>query len=116
MTDESSIDPFLEQLCEGYSETEVAEIKQYVQEWDAATYIYISVSHNILDHACRKELEPLKYLRKAHNFNKRGARRVPKTGFRQDGSAVYRRGSEFLIVRIDRFGVEKIVTYGVNDD
>ncbi|MGF1673280.1 MAG: hypothetical protein ACFCUV_06255 [Rivularia sp. (in: cyanobacteria)] len=111
MTDESSIDPFLEQLCEGYSETEVAEIKQYINEWDAATYI--SISHNILDHALRKEFEPLKYLRKAHNFNKKGAIRVPKNGFRQDGSAVYR---EFLIVRIDRFSTEKIVTYGVNDD
>jgi hypothetical protein len=114
MPDDPSVDPFLERLCEGYSEAEVAEIKQYVNDWDASTYT--SVAHSILDHALRKEFEPLKYLRKADNFNKKGAIRVPKTGFRQDGSAVYRKGSEFLIVRIDRFGVEKIVTYGVNDD
>jgi hypothetical protein len=28
----------------------------------------------------------------------------------------YRKGNEFLIVRPDRFGIEKIVTYGVNLD
>ena len=55
-------------------------------------------------------------LRKAHSFNKKRAVRVPKTGYRQDGSAVYRKGNEYLIVRSDNFGVEKIVTYGVNDD
>ncbi len=64
----------------------------------------------------RKEYDRLKYLRKAHNFSKRNATRVPKAGFRSDGSAVYRKGLEYLIVRLDRFGVEKIVTYGVNDD
>jgi hypothetical protein len=74
------------------------------------------VAQSILDHASRKEFDPLRYLRKAHNFNKKGAVRVPKTGYRRDGSAVYRKGNEYLIVRPDRFGVEKIVTYGVNDD
>jgi hypothetical protein len=77
---------------------------------------YISVAQNILDHASRKEFDPLRYLRKAHNFNQRGAVRVPKTGYCRDGSAVYRKGNEYLIIRPDRFGVEKIVTYGVNDD
>ncbi|WP_315787393.1 hypothetical protein [Fischerella sp. JS2] len=72
--------------------------------------------HNILDHAARKEIELLKLLRKVHNFNKKAALRVPKTGYRQDGSAVYRKGNEYLIVRPDKFGIEKIVTYGVNDD
>ena len=114
MPDESPVDPFLAQLCEGYSKAEVAEIEQYIAEWDASTYI--SVAHSILDHASRKEFDPLRYLRKAHNFNKKGAVRVPKTGYRRDGSAVYRKGNEYLIVRPDRFGVEKIVTYGVNDD
>jgi hypothetical protein len=74
------------------------------------------LKHNILDHTSRKQFDPLKYLRKAHNFNKKGAIRIPKTGYRQDASAVYRKGSEYLIVRIDKFGAEKIVTYGVNDD
>jgi hypothetical protein len=114
MQDDPPIDPFLAQLCEGYTETEVAEIEQYIAEWDASTYI--SVTQSILDHASRKQFDPLRYLRKAHNFNKKGAVRVPKTGYRRDGSAVYRKGNEYLIVRPDRFGVEKIVTYGVNDD
>jgi hypothetical protein len=114
MPDESPVDPFLAQLCEGYSKAEVAEIEQYIAEWDASTYI--SVAQSILDHASRKEFDPLRYLRKAHNFHKKGAVRVPKTGYRRDGSAVYRKGNEYLIVRPNRFGVEKIVTYGVNDD
>jgi hypothetical protein len=41
---------------------------------------------------------------------------VPKRGYRSDGTAVYRQGNEYLIVRLDRFGSEKTVTYGVNDD
>ena len=114
MQDDPPIDPFLAQLCEGHTEAEVAEIEQYIAEWDASTYI--SVAQSILDHASRKEFDPLRYLRKAHNFNKKGAVRVPKTGYRRDGSAVYRKGYEYLIVRPDRFAVEKIVTYGVNDD
>jgi hypothetical protein len=114
MTDESLVDPFLQRLCSGYTEAEVAEIQQYLTEWDASTYM--SVAHSILDHASRKEFDPLKYLRKAHNFNKKGAIRVPKIGYRRDASAVYRKGSEYMIVRTDKFGVEKIVTYGVNDD
>jgi hypothetical protein len=31
-------------------------------------------------------------------------------------SAVYRQGNEYLIVRLDQFNSEKIVTYGINDD
>jgi hypothetical protein len=107
-------DPFFVQLCEGYTEAEVAELRQYMTEWDASTYI--SVAQSILDHANRKEFDPLKYLRKAYNFNKKRAVRIPKIGYRQDGSAVYRKENEYLIVRPDNFGIEKIVTYGVNDD
>ncbi|WP_017653337.1 hypothetical protein [Fortiea contorta] len=114
MPDETPLDPFIAQLCEGYTEAEAAEINQYLAEWDASTYI--SVAQSILDHASRKEFEPLKYLRKAHSFNTKRAVRVPKTGYRQDGSAIYRKGNEYLIVRPNNFGVEKIVTYGVNDD
>ncbi|MDB9449986.1 hypothetical protein [Dolichospermum circinale] len=111
---EPILDPFLIQLLEGYTLTEVAEIEKYMTEWDAATYS--SVAQSILDHAARKQTDPLKYLRKAYNFNKRGAVRVPKTGYRGDSSAVYRKGNEYLIVRPDKYGSEKIVTYGVNDD
>ncbi|MEQ9483672.1 hypothetical protein [Coleofasciculus sp. F4-SAH-05] len=112
--DESISDPFWENLLEGYTEAEAAEIQQYLNEWDASTYI--SVAQSILDHADRKGLEPLKFLRKAHNFNQKGAIRIPKTGYRWDASAVYRKGNEYLIVRPDQFGTEKIVTYGVNDE
>jgi hypothetical protein len=114
MSDEQLDDPFFSQLCEGYTEVEISEIQQYVAEWTAG--IYASVAHNILDHAARKPVNPLRYLRKAHNFNQKRAKRVPKTGYRADGSAIYRQGNEYLIVRLDRFGSEKIVTYGVNDD
>lgn len=114
MPDEPTIDPFFVQLCKGYTEVEIAEIETYINNWDAATYI--SVAQNILDHATRKEFDPITYLRKAHNFNKKKAVRVPKSGYRSDGSAVYRKGNEYLIVRPNQFGIEKIVTYGVNDE
>ena len=68
------------------------------------------------NHADRKGFSPLRYLRKAHNFNKRGAVRVPKSRVRLDGSIVYRKGNEFLIVRSDSYGIEKIVTYGINEE
>jgi hypothetical protein len=70
MPEEEAIsDPFLIQLLEGYNLTEVAEIEKYMTEWDAATYS--SVAQSILDHVARKDIDPLKYLRKAHNFNKK---------------------------------------------
>ncbi len=70
----------------------------------------------VLDHAARKGIEPLKYLRQAHNFNKKGAIRVPKTGYRGDSSAVYRKSNEYLIVIPGQYGAEKIISYRVNDD
>jgi hypothetical protein len=114
MPDELPTDPFFLELSAGYTEAEIAEIQQYMESWTAGTYI--SVAHSLLDHATRKQIDPLRYLRKAHNFNKKRAQRVPPTGYRADGSAVYRKGSEYLIVRLDEFGSEKIVTYGSNDD
>ncbi|OKH17503.1 hypothetical protein [[Limnothrix rosea] IAM M-220] len=105
-------DPFFIELTKNYSPAEVEEIRTYLTEWAAATYL--SVSHNILDHAERKQIDPLKLLRKAHNFNKKGATRIPRRGFRDDDSAVYRKNNEYLIIRVDQFGNEKIVTYGVN--
>jgi hypothetical protein len=107
-------DPYWQELTEGYTETEASEIKQYLLEWSAGTYA--SVAHSILNHSERKGFDPLRYLRKAHNFNRKSAKRVPKSGYRVDDTAVYRRGNEFLIVRPDQYGVEKIVTYGVNGD
>jgi hypothetical protein len=113
MPDNLAEDPFFIQLTSSYSESEIAEIKQYLEEWMVGTYI--NVAHNVLDHAVRKQVDPLRYLRKAHNFSTRRAQRVPPKGYRADDSAVYRKGDEYLIVRLDGFGMEKIVTYGVND-
>jgi len=114
MQSEPPIDPYFVQLCEGCTDVEKIEIRQYLTEWDAGTYG--SVSQSILDHAERKGFDPLKYLRKAHNFNRKGAMRVPKTDYRIDGSAVYRKAGEYLIVRPDQTGFEKIVTYGINEE
>ena len=75
MPDEQPVDQFFEQLVCGYTEAEVAEIRQYIANWDASTYFIVSQS--ILDHASRKEFDRLKYLQKAHNFNKNRAVRVP---------------------------------------
>jgi len=109
-----SIDPYLKELLQGYTGSEGDELQQYLLDWSAGTYG--SVAQSILHHAARKGFAPLKYLRKAHNFSRKTAKRVPKSGYRLDGSAVYRKGKEFLIVRPDRYGVEKIVTYGVNEE
>ncbi len=103
---ESIFDPFLQQLLEGYMVTEIKEIQQYINDWDAATYN--SISQNILDHSVRKEIEPLKYLRKANNFSKKGASRIPKTGYRGDGSAVYRKGNRHLRKRCRDVPVERL--------
>lgn len=113
MSDDLAEDSFFIQLTSSYSESEIAEIRQYLEEW--AVGIYINVAHNVLDHAARKQIDPLRYLRKAHNFNKKRAQRVPPGGYRADNSAVYCKEDEYLIVRLDEFGTEKIVTYGVNN-
>jgi hypothetical protein len=109
-----SSDPYLKELLQGYTDREGDELQQYLLNWSAGTYG--SVAQSILHHAARKRFDPLKYLRKAHNFNRKAAKRVPKSGYRLDGSPVYRKGNEFLIVRPDQYGVEKIVTYGINEE
>jgi hypothetical protein len=114
MPDDPFTDLHLVELLKGYTDAEISELQQYLAEWEAGTYD--SVAHSVLHHAERKQFDPLRYLRKAHNFNRKGARRVPKSGYRSDGSAVYRKEGEFLIVRPDQCGVEKIVTYGINEE
>ena len=114
MQDESPIDPYLAQILQGYNDIEIAELLNYLREWEAGTYG--SVAQSILDHAQRKGFTILRYLRKAHNFNKKGSTRVPRSGYRQDDSAIYRKGAEFLIVRPDQYGLEKIVTYGTSEE
>ncbi|EKV00535.1 hypothetical protein Lepto7375DRAFT_2655 [Leptolyngbya sp. PCC 7375] len=112
MRDAQADDPYWDELIENYTDADAAELKQYLLEWEAGTYE--SVAHSVINHAKRKQFDPLKYLRKAHNFNKKGAKRVPPSGYRPDDTAVYRKTNEFLIVRPDQYGIEKIVTYGVN--
>ena len=112
----------LVRLLESHTASEALEIQQYLCDWEAGTYD--NVAQSVLDHAERKGFSPLRYLRKAHNFNRKGATRIPRwsttdrrsSGYRQDNLAVYRKGGEFLIVRPDSFGVDKIVTYGINED
>jgi redox-sensitive bicupin YhaK (pirin superfamily) len=103
-------DIYFTQLCEPYSETDRQEIERYLSDWSAGTYT--SSAHSVLDHAMRKGIEPLKYLRQAHNFNRKRAKRVPPTGYRRDSSAVYRKEGEYLIVHPDSSGAEKVVSFG----
>lgn len=107
-------DAYWNQLVEGYTDVEVSEIEQHLLEWDAGTYR--SVVHSVINHAERKQFDRLRYLRKASNFNKKGAKRVPKSGCRPDGTVAYRKGNEFLIMRLNQEGIERIVTYGINED
>lgn len=85
----------------------LSEAKALVGKWDKATYP--SVSASIRDHAKRHGFgnDIPKYLRKAANFNKNGARKTMLS----DGAIRWnRKNGEFLI---ERDG--KIVTYGVNN-
>lgn len=62
-------DPFLERFCQNYTKSQIQEIETYLTEWSAASYL--TIAHTVLDHAQRKQIDPLKLLRKAHNFNKK---------------------------------------------
>jgi hypothetical protein len=63
-------DPFLEKLCQNCTEKEIIEIKSYLPEWSAATYL--SLAHNILDHADRKHIDPLKLRNNSKGNGKMG--------------------------------------------
>ncbi|OUS24651.1 hypothetical protein A9Q99_24095 [Gammaproteobacteria bacterium 45_16_T64] len=82
------------------------EAKQLMSRWDKATYD--TLSDSIRDHAKRHGFgnDIPKYLRKAANFNKKGAKQKTL----DDGATRWnRKNGEFLI---ERDG--EIVTYGVN--
>ncbi|MGG6267376.1 hypothetical protein ACQ4M3_28560 [Leptolyngbya sp. AN03gr2] len=70
----NSPDPYEQILFTGYTEDEILEIELLMSDWDQATYP--TIAHSIVDHAERHGFsgEYLRYLRKAKNFNKRGAR------------------------------------------
>jgi hypothetical protein len=90
-------------LFEGYTEQEIAEIQILMQKWDKATYP--TLANSIVDHADRHGFRAnyLKYLRKAANFNKKGARKIklPNQALR------WNKGTEFFIERDS-----KIISYG----
>lgn len=98
-------DPYEQILFTGYTEDEIAEIKILMENWDKATYSTLALS--IVDHADRHDFEQnyLKYLRKAKNFNKKGAHKK----ILSDSAVRWNKGNEFLI---ERNG--KIVSYGEN--
>ena len=76
-----------------------------MSDWDRATYPTLAMS--IVKHA-RKHGFPdqyLRYLRKAKNFSKKGARKK----LLLDGATRWNKGAEFLIERDGR-----IITYGEN--
>ena len=101
-----SIDPYESKLFEGCTEAEISEIQALMNSWDQATYPTLATS--IVRHAEKHGFpgEYLKYLRKAANFKKKGARKKLLPG----GAIRSNKGAEFLI---ERNG--KIVTYGEND-
>jgi hypothetical protein len=93
-------------LYANYTEDEITEIQQLMASWDKATYPTLPTS--IVKHAQKHGFDPdyLRYLRKAANFNKKGARKK----YLPDGAIRWNKGDEFLIERDDQ-----IVTYGEND-
>ena len=107
MTDNSSAtDPYEADLFQNYTDDAIAEIQTLMQSWDQATYPTLPTS--IVKHADKHGFvgDYLRYLRKAANFNKKGARKK----LLPDEATRWHKGSEFLI---ERNG--KIVTYGEND-
>ncbi|HLP90026.1 MAG TPA: hypothetical protein VK184_15725 [Nostocaceae cyanobacterium] len=98
-------DPYEKILFEGYTDIEIAEIKNLMEKWDKASYP--TLANSIIDHADRHGFTGnyLKYLRKAANFNEKGARKK----LLPNGADRWNKGNEFII---ERNG--KIVSYGEN--
>lgn len=92
-------------LFTGYTDEEITEIKNLMEMWDKATYP--NIANSIVDHADRHGFAGnyLKYLRKAANFHKKGARKK----LLPNGAERWNKGNEFLIERNS-----KIVSYGEN--
>lgn len=80
-------------LFQGYTDVEIAEIKSLMEKWDKASYP--TLANSIVDHADRHGFtgDYLKYLRKANNFNKKGAKKkiLPDDTFR------WNKSNEFII-------------------
>ncbi|MCY1069787.1 DUF4157 domain-containing protein [Nannocystis sp. RBIL2] len=95
-------------LFKGRKVREIEEMVRLIGTWAKRTYD--SPAHSVRDHAGRKRFDPLKYLRKAAEFKRKGAH---KTGPKEGGDVVkYERpDGEFLEVEAS---TGKIVTYGFN--
>ncbi|MDJ0659556.1 MAG: hypothetical protein QNJ42_08695 [Crocosphaera sp.] len=92
-------------LLSGYTEQEIKEMQRLMKKWDKATYP--TLANSIVDHADRHNFQDnyLKYLRKAANFNKKGAKKTKLL----NGTLRWNKGTEFIIERDN-----KIVSYGGN--
>jgi hypothetical protein len=80
----------------------LTEAKKLINKWDKGNHYTIcdSIRYHVKKHG---DGDTLKYLRKAYNFNKKGAHHFT----RSDGSTIYKRKSgEYLIERY-----AKIVSY-----
>ncbi|KAB8315781.1 hypothetical protein SD81_031015 [Tolypothrix campylonemoides VB511288] len=104
-TQPQKIDPYEEILFSGYTDAEIAEMRTLMENWDKATYP--TLANSVVNHADRHDFANnyLKYLRKANNFNKKGARKK----ILSDGAIRWNKGNEFIIERNS-----KIVSYGEN--
>lgn len=97
---------FYEQtLFNGYSPAEIEEMQTLMEKWGKATYP--TLAHSIVDHAERHGFRAnyLKYLRKADNFTKKGAKKKQLP----NGALRWNKGTEFLIEKDS-----KIISYGDN--
>lgn len=103
MNQNNAEDPYQQILFEGYTEQEIAEIQILMQKWDKATYP--TLANSIVDHAERHGFKAnyLICLRKAANFNKKGARKTKLP----NGAWRWNKGTDFIIERGD-----KIISYG----
>ena len=98
-------DFYAQTLFRRYNHEEIKEIQDLMQKWERATYP--TLAHSIVDHADRHGFKDnyLKYLRKAANFQKKGAKKKQLP----NGALRWNKGIEFLIERNN-----KIISYGDN--
>lgn len=106
-----NLSPSERQLFEGYTQDEIDEMQELMQQWSPATYADVAAS--VLDHSFRKNFDPLDYLRNASRFDKSRAIRIPRTGFSEMDTVRWeiRSTGEYVIEMPEG----KIVTYGFNE-
>jgi len=107
---ELNLSPSEQQLFEGYTQDEIDEMQELMQQWSPATYADVAAS--ILDHSFRKDFDSLDYLRRASRFDKSKSVRIPPLGYSNVGTVRWeiRKTGEYRIESPEG----KIVTYGFN--